>query len=522
MKAYGVFAGGGVKGAALAGCLAAAESMGVEFEGFGGTSAGAMVAALAAAGYGGYEIGDLLKGPASPASLFPEGGRELRELRTDFARLTKFFENPSVWGAFDLFWLYGKAKRRYARVIRTLGLHNGDQLRAVMRRLLSAKSLGKSPVTVGQGQGNPTFGQFAADGGKLLKIVASDTRRHCALVYSDDADTRDTLVIEAVRASAGYPFVFQPLELPDGGRLVDGGLASNLPSFLFAEERMVRPYPVLAFDLDTEPAETFGDYGLIDYLKDLMGTALEASDQLFVGTIPGVSRIPVPISREISTFKIDLKPKDVEDLFNAGHRATTEFLNGFEPLQIAQKAADEIQKQLQVQYGNPKLFEPPLAALKMMMEDRTNACDVRTHIMVPTGRPCGSRIVLYGFGFRDDDADRALELREFAGCSGEANRQWQPIAADLEQARIDFREWEMTEEQQARVPPDRKSMISTPVFASPFIGGGGSRERPVRAILSVDSSTPLADTGWVEGGRLALESRDRITEWADVIARLIS
>lgn len=51
MKAYAILDGGGVKGAALAGALAAAEHNGIEFAGFGGTSAGAIVALLACVGY---------------------------------------------------------------------------------------------------------------------------------------------------------------------------------------------------------------------------------------------------------------------------------------------------------------------------------------------------------------------------------------------------------------------------------------------------------------------------------------
>lgn len=60
MKAYGVFDGGGVKGTALAGCLAAAQDEKIEFQGYGGTSAGSIVALLAAVGYSGHELGGIL------------------------------------------------------------------------------------------------------------------------------------------------------------------------------------------------------------------------------------------------------------------------------------------------------------------------------------------------------------------------------------------------------------------------------------------------------------------------------
>ena len=47
MKRYAILAGGGVKGVALAGCLAASQEKGIRFEGYGGTSAGSIVALLA-------------------------------------------------------------------------------------------------------------------------------------------------------------------------------------------------------------------------------------------------------------------------------------------------------------------------------------------------------------------------------------------------------------------------------------------------------------------------------------------
>ena len=53
MKAYAIFDGGGALGAALAGCFAAAREQGIEFVGYGGTSAGSIVALLGAVGLDG-------------------------------------------------------------------------------------------------------------------------------------------------------------------------------------------------------------------------------------------------------------------------------------------------------------------------------------------------------------------------------------------------------------------------------------------------------------------------------------
>lgn len=51
MNIFGLFEGGGVRGTALVGALKAAEEASLTSIGYAGTSAGAIVAALAAAGY---------------------------------------------------------------------------------------------------------------------------------------------------------------------------------------------------------------------------------------------------------------------------------------------------------------------------------------------------------------------------------------------------------------------------------------------------------------------------------------
>ena len=57
LKADAVFEGGGVKGIGLVGAVAVAEERGYQWVNVAGTSAGAIVAALLAAGYSAAEIG---------------------------------------------------------------------------------------------------------------------------------------------------------------------------------------------------------------------------------------------------------------------------------------------------------------------------------------------------------------------------------------------------------------------------------------------------------------------------------
>lgn len=61
MDINAVFEGGGVKGIALAGAVQAAEQRGIRFSRVAGTSSGAIVAALVAAGYTAAEMKQLIE-----------------------------------------------------------------------------------------------------------------------------------------------------------------------------------------------------------------------------------------------------------------------------------------------------------------------------------------------------------------------------------------------------------------------------------------------------------------------------
>ncbi|HEY8395261.1 MAG TPA: patatin-like phospholipase family protein, partial [Bacilli bacterium] len=60
MKINAVFEGGGIKGLAYVGVMRFLEKRGFQFNKVGGTSVGAVFAALIAAGYNSYEIEELI------------------------------------------------------------------------------------------------------------------------------------------------------------------------------------------------------------------------------------------------------------------------------------------------------------------------------------------------------------------------------------------------------------------------------------------------------------------------------
>ena len=513
MKAYAVLSGGGVKGAALAGCLAAAGERDIEWVGCAGTSAGALIAALASVGFGGAAIGEKLKTDLHPRALVDDRGAQLDEVVKLRAQV-----RPLVTGnLFDR----GRALVALSRnaVLKAIGTDYGVYDGAHLEKAVGAM-IRTGPLVAGKP--SDTFQDLIAAACPQLKVVASNISTNRAVVFPDDAQMA---VASAVRVSMGYPFVYRPMKTDQNQLLVDGGVASNLPCFVFAREHELTRHPIFAFGLVSAPAAAPDNYDALNYAEELLDTALAASDQLFVEIVPGVHYIRVPVPAGIGTFNIDVRSGDIDAMFNAGYVAATQFFNAYEPLRRAAVAGHKLQLQLQNVYGDPKLFQPALWGLQQMIQQRTQAQEVRVHIMLPTGRADRSRIVVYHFGFRPEDNDRDLELEEFAGCTGEANKNRLPAIADLVDAHQNYPRWGMAQPQQARVAPDRKSMLSVPVFRD---SQSAPREAwPVVGILSVDSSTPLPETGWVQAlgveraPAVTTEVIDILTTFARVCARLL-
>ena len=71
----------------------------------------------------------------------------------------------------------------------------------------------------------------------LLITATNLTNRKLEVISSIDSKYDNMPIASAVRASAGYPVFFRPIEIegsPDGGWFVDGGMVSNFPSWVFS------------------------------------------------------------------------------------------------------------------------------------------------------------------------------------------------------------------------------------------------------------------------------------------------
>ncbi len=190
---YGVFAGGGVKGIALAGAAAGAMELGLRFEQIVGTSSGALVGSLVAAGYSPTEMDVMIPEIPWPdlTDVMP-GGRL-----------------PIIG--------------RHVSLVLGNGHHRGDRLERTLRALLRGKQVRR-------------FGDLAPGS---LRVVATDITHQRGVVLPDDLPTYGIVperfsVARAVRMSSAVPFFFRPVPLHDLRRndsamLVDGALTANFP-----------------------------------------------------------------------------------------------------------------------------------------------------------------------------------------------------------------------------------------------------------------------------------------------------
>lgn len=263
MYKYGVFQGGGVKGIALVGALQAVENRGISFEGVGGASAGAIVAALYAAGYNASEMRLILERIQFDSLLD----------RTSLAKL--------VLG-------------------RPLGLYRGKRFQDWIHKLLVQKKV-----------------RFFKDCPKKLRIVVTDLTERTLVVL--DAESHPNLeVAEAIRMSMSIPFVFEPVHL---GRslMVDGGVLSNFPLSLFDGNE------TLGFRLHAEASSLpFAPEGYHEYFLAIMGAMLDGRDNYDIQTkkLAGLIEIDPGL---VSSTQFKLSPSEKARLYEQGVSAGNRF-----------------------------------------------------------------------------------------------------------------------------------------------------------------------------------------------------
>lgn len=501
MKAFAVFDGGGVKGAAFSGCLKAAKDLNIDFLGFGGTSAGSIVALLCCVGYSPSELKSVMLKEVDFNKFLDDDGHTLEQLRG-----IKLPPNFMKFRGYPKFlWTLWANKTSLSNIVQHYGIYNGNKL----KEFLHQKVMAKIPSL----ENKPSFTFDDLRDFPPLKIIASDLNNRAPVIYSQKENSNFP-VLDAVRASVSYPIVFAPVPMLNNF-LVDGGLSVNLPIHVFEDEKSRNRCPVIAFDLvEKQPIRSSTSIYL--FFQDMLATALESSEHLLHKTLRGIYHVPIFIPENIKTLDFALKSADKELLFSSGYSQTQEYFS--QRLPYWSQAANQIEA-LQAQYVPPRWIEPVLKAVADDFEQNTSAKNIRCSVMLPTLRD--SRVVVYQYNM-ESDPDVDLELDLEAGCSGRAWIERRPVFADLTIAQEKLAEWKMPQSKQNKVPRDRASMMSIPIFdvSSTTSGLTTIVDLPLLGVLSIDSKTDLSQTGWLDGTNPWVIANAK--KWSDIIGRILT
>ncbi|EGQ24131.1 MULTISPECIES: patatin-like phospholipase family protein [Sporosarcina] len=298
MRIDGVFSGGGLKGFALVGAVQELEKQGYRFRNLAGTSAGAILASFLAAGYTANEIEKMLAEEDFQSLLDP------RKTLLPFPFMK--------W--VSLYW--------------RMGLYQGKALEDWFFDKLARK-------------GCYAFGDLPKDS---LKLVASDLTNGKMMLLPDDLeqygyDPDKFSIAKALRMSCGIPYFFEPVRLdaPKGAVVVDGGVLSNFPMWIFDDDTR---HPLIGLKLSRRQEETSGRpiHNALQLFEALFSTMKNAHDEKYISREHEKNIVFIPVD-DYSATQFDLTEEQMEELLNIGRNRTKQFLRTWSPtrLQVVRK-----------------------------------------------------------------------------------------------------------------------------------------------------------------------------------------
>ncbi len=300
-----VLEGGGVKGIALVGAISVLEEHGLTFARVAGSSAGAIVGSLVAAGMPAAKLHDAIDA-------------------LDFKRLcddTNLDKVPLLGKGLSFFFEHGVYEGDYFReliagLLADLGVHTFGDLRF----------------------DDPSAAQPSHKQYKLL-VTASDVSRgrlmHLPWDYAlNDIDPDTQCVADAVRASMSIPFFFRPVRLPIPGQapstLVDGGLLSNFPIDAFDRiDGQLPRWPTIGIKLVArdDPNEVQHEVsGPMSLAAAIVGTMSSWHDQMELQDPKVVERTVFVDNLGVKSTDFDIDKATQRKLFDSGREAAERFL----------------------------------------------------------------------------------------------------------------------------------------------------------------------------------------------------
>ena len=348
MESYAVFEGGGVKGAAFTGALKAAEENQIEFVGYGGASAGAIVAYLSAIGLDATDILSAMK-EYKISSLLNEWRKgDIENCSEVIAGWKKsklsIFRYPIKYARSICF-----VARGIWRAFRHLGIFDDRNFISFLSYYLQIKHPDKMRWSDEQQEFTITFEELYQITRKELKIVATDLNTGSATVFSHRT-TPERCVFRSIVASSSYPFVFKP-QVTRTSMFIDGGVSCNLPTYLFHGEQY-KNLPIFAFDLykDKDSIVKPSPRNLVGLLQRLMGSMLDASTDIISDVVGGIG-VPVKVPEHVSTLNFNASDVVIDELYESGYNSAKEFFEKHPFTVLVNDSPTDIQR-AQLLFGN--------------------------------------------------------------------------------------------------------------------------------------------------------------------------
>jgi NTE family protein len=303
-----VLEGGGVKGIALVGAISVLEERGYTFNRMAGTSAGAIVGALVAAGFSGGELEAIMR-------------------TVDYLK----FKDENF---FDHFGPPGEALSIFVEH----GIYKGDYLKGWLSEQLATKEIERFEhiKLLDPGSTLPVDQQYK------LVVMTSDLSngelRRLPWDYADFGVQCETAaIVDAVRASMSIPFFYRPVKVKNRAGencwFVDGGMLSNFPIEVFDRTDGRQPrWPTfgikLAAHADAAQHVINNVHDTISMTKAMVATMTGFYDRMHIDSPSVQARTIFVDTGHVRATDFDLDEKTQQMLYDNGRRAATWFLDG--------------------------------------------------------------------------------------------------------------------------------------------------------------------------------------------------
>jgi NTE family protein len=292
-----VLEGGGVKGIGLVGAIGVLEAKGYSFRRVAGTSAGAIVGSMVAAGCSAERLEQIMQ-------------------TIDYRK----FRDATLLSRLG-------APGKFASLLIENGLYRGDYLHQWITEQLAScgvKTFGDLRLTGPEAEKLPENQRY-----KFVVVTADLSKGQMVYLPWDYAkyglSPDEQPVADAIRASMSIPFFYKPAHIGKS-TLVDGGMLSNFPINIFDNSPDWPTFGVKLSAKETALQISRSVTGPLSLATALFATLTNGHDQRHLDNPCTQKRTVFVDTAKIQSIDFDITKEQQSFLFKNGQKAATRFL----------------------------------------------------------------------------------------------------------------------------------------------------------------------------------------------------